>query len=255
MKMKIFVVTHKKFEVPQERIYIPIKVGKAIISFNGNSVCDDQGDNIAHLNDTFCEMTALYWIWKNVHVLPNEIIGMVHYRRYFKSSVEHLPITEGEVSKILSEYDIILPKKRNYYVTTVENHYRRAHYWKDMLLVKELLSETHPDYIPYYNIMLHSKTICLFNMFVTNGTYFNLYCSWVFPLLLELERRIDRSSYDKYQNRVIGFLAERLFNIWILKNKDLKIKYISVYNSEGESFFKKGIGFVKRQYFPKKELS
>lgn len=56
-------------------------------------------------------------------------------------------------------------------------------------------------------------------MFITNGAYFNLYCNWAFPLLMELERRIDRGSYDKYQNRVIGFLAERLFNIWILKIK------------------------------------
>ncbi|HHZ3203118.1 TPA: DUF4422 domain-containing protein, partial [Klebsiella pneumoniae] len=90
--MKIYVVAHKKFNVPSEEIYIPVKVGQAQLSFE-QGVSDDTGDNISHLNDTFCEMTALYWIWKNVNILPGEIVGMVHYRRYFKSEKGNFPIS------------------------------------------------------------------------------------------------------------------------------------------------------------------
>ncbi|HBX7828928.1 TPA: DUF4422 domain-containing protein [Klebsiella pneumoniae] len=252
--MKIYVVAHKKFNVPSEEIYIPVKVGQAQLSFE-QGVSDDTGDNISHLNDTFCEMTALYWIWKNVNILPGEIVGMVHYRRYFKSEKGNFPISKNEINSILSNYDILLPKKRNYYITTVENHYKKAHYWKDMQAVKNILSETNAEYLPYFEKMLSSKKVCLFNMFITKEHLFNAYCDWVFPILIELEKRIDRRTYDKYQNRVIGFIAERLFNVWILKNNNLNVKYVPVYNSEGESFIEKGIGFIKRQYFSKQELS
>nr|HCI9058099.1 DUF4422 domain-containing protein [Klebsiella quasipneumoniae] len=115
--MKIYVVAHKKFNVPSEEIYIPVKVGQAQLSFE-QGVSDDTGENISHLNDTFCEMTALYWIWKNANIMPGEIVGMVHYRRYFKSEKGNFPISKDEINSIFGNYDILLPKKRNYYITT-----------------------------------------------------------------------------------------------------------------------------------------
>ena len=64
---------------------------------------------------------------------------------------------------------------------------------------------------------------------ITKKHLFDEYMQWLFNILFTLEKRIDISNYDSYQKRVYGFLSERLFNVWIEKNKDrLKIKETTV---------------------------
>lgn len=70
-------------------------------------------------------------------------------------------------------------------------------------------------------------------MFISRKKVFDDYYKWLFDILFEAEKIIDISNYDNYNKRVYGFLSERLFNVWIEKNKDnLKIKEMPVYNSE-----------------------
>ena len=78
-KVKIIVATHKKYEMPKDDIYIPLHVGaegKEDIGF----IKDNTGDNISEKNPYFCELTGLYWAWKNLNA---DYIGLVHYRRHF----------------------------------------------------------------------------------------------------------------------------------------------------------------------------
>lgn len=75
------------------------------------------------------------------------------------------------------------------------------------------------------------KKISPYNMFYTTKFNFEKYCEWLFPILEEVNKEIDYSMYDEYQTRVIGFLAERLFNVYLQKN-NFKIKYLNVYNSD-----------------------
>jgi len=45
---------------------------------------DDSGDNISKYNKYLCEMTAIYWAWKNYEALGSPArIGFMHYRRHF----------------------------------------------------------------------------------------------------------------------------------------------------------------------------
>lgn len=79
MNLKILVAVHKHYWMPKDSIYLPIQVGregKEDLGFQG----DNTGDNISAKNETFCELTGLYWAWKN---LAADYIGLVHYRRYF----------------------------------------------------------------------------------------------------------------------------------------------------------------------------
>lgn len=71
----------KKYRLPDDDIYIPIQVGAKVIDNNTGYVKDDTGISISEKNPYFCELTGLYWIWKNIDA---DYYGLVHYRRYFK---------------------------------------------------------------------------------------------------------------------------------------------------------------------------
>ena len=85
-KIKIIIATHKKYKMPKDNIYLPLYVGskeKENIGFTR----DDTKDNISDKNPYFCELTGLYWAWKN---LDDDYIGLSHYRRHF-SVKKHIP--------------------------------------------------------------------------------------------------------------------------------------------------------------------
>ena len=123
MDIKILVATHKKYDMPSEDIYLPIHVGregKEDLGYQG----DNQGENISLKNSNYCELTGLYWAWKN---LQCDVIGLSHYRRYFtdkskfevaknKNNKMDLILNKQDIDKILKNADIIVPKKRNYYM-------------------------------------------------------------------------------------------------------------------------------------------
>lgn len=89
-KIKILICCHKETDVCNENIYLPIQVGHALSANELDMQKDDQimgkeCDNISRFNGIYCEMTAMYWAWKNIHkIYPDlEYIGLCHYRRYF----------------------------------------------------------------------------------------------------------------------------------------------------------------------------
>lgn len=80
-KVKILVACHKPAKVYQDDVYTPIQVGKALHpDLDLGYITDDTGDNISEENPYYCELTAIYWGWKNLNC---EYIGLQHYRRYF----------------------------------------------------------------------------------------------------------------------------------------------------------------------------
>ena len=78
-KTKVYIATHKKFDEPKIENYMPLHVG-AVNGKNLGYLTDDTGENISNQNTHYCELTGLYWIWKNT---TDENVGLVHYRRYF----------------------------------------------------------------------------------------------------------------------------------------------------------------------------
>ena len=89
-KIKILICCHKPSELPEDGIFLPIHCGKAISSVDlgiqgDNEVNGQPCDNISDRNETYCELTAMYWAWKNIKkIYPDiEYIGLNHYRRYF----------------------------------------------------------------------------------------------------------------------------------------------------------------------------
>ena len=79
LNIKIIVAAHKKYRMPADDIYLPLHVGaegKESIGYQGDNI----GENISNLNPYFCELTGMYWMWKN---LKADYLGLAHYRRHF----------------------------------------------------------------------------------------------------------------------------------------------------------------------------
>lgn len=79
MDIKILVAAHKKYWMPADDVYMPLHVGAEGKEPLGYTP-DNTGDNISAKNSNYCELTGLYWAWKN---LECQYIGLCHYRRYF----------------------------------------------------------------------------------------------------------------------------------------------------------------------------
>ncbi len=246
----ILVSSHKNYAFPESKLYTPIHVGKIHSTDFFDALGDDTGINISTKNSTYCELTSLYWAWKNDFFKDCVFCGLVHYRRYFKGTGERLKgkriLDENEIVEYLKDYDIILPKKRYYVIETVASHYANAHHQKDILMIREIIKQQENDYLDAFDNMMQARSLYLFNMFVMSPTHFNAYMDWLFPLLFTLEDRIDIVGYDNAQKRVFGYIAERLFNVWILKNK-LRVKELGIQHLERESLFLKALGMVMRK--------
>lgn len=252
MDIKILVAAHKKYWMPDDDVYLPIHVGregKADLGYLG----DNTGDNISAKNANYCELTGLYWTWKN---LKNDYIGLCHYRRYFARENIHTDNIEKkktailhrkDYEKLLQEFDVILPVKRNYYVETVRSQYEHAHNKRDIDETKRIVLELYPEYSEAFEKVMGRTKLYILNMFVMKKQQFDEYCSWLFSILFELEKRIDISSYNMYEARVFGFIAERLFNVW-LEKQQLNVKEIPVINLEKVNWVKKIYKFLKRKF-------
>lgn len=237
--------------MPSDEVYMPIHVGREGKD-NLGYVGDNTGENISIKNPNYCELTGLYWAWKN---LDCEYIGLCHYRRYFahKSKSSKLEdkkqaiFTRDDYERLLQQYDVILPKKRNYFIETVRSQYEHAHNKRDLDEIEKIIKMQYPSYIEAFEKVMNSRKLHIYNMFVMNKALFDEYCTWLFDILFTLEKRIDITNYDKYNARVFGFLSERLFNIW-LEKKQLKIKTVNVVFLEKINWVKKGKDFLKRKF-------
>ncbi|MEZ8445427.1 DUF4422 domain-containing protein [Vibrio splendidus] len=247
----IIVATHKKFDTSLLlNNYFPVQVGCHYNKVNLGFLKDDDGVNISNKNKNYCELTALYYVWKNELKNVN-YLGLAHYRRLFvRDSIKARfnqskeLIEESDIITILSSYDIILPKKRVYPLSTVKQHYCKSHYSKDLILLEELISEYYPEYSSALDEVMNSKSIHLYNMFIMQSDLADSYCNWLFDVLFKLEGIINISNYDAYQARVFGFISERLLNVWVRKNQ-LKVKELYVYEPDGRRYTEKAIKYIK----------
>lgn len=249
--IKILVATHKAYEFPKQDIYCPIQVGKALSSAELGLQSDHTGEHISDKNSSFCELTALYWAWKNGKFEHQDYVGLVHYRRYFSGKGIQLKgkgiLSGKEVEAYLNRADCILPKKRNYYIESVYSHYKNAHYIQDLEKAVSIILAKNSEYEPACHQVLHGKTLHLFNMFIMKRELCIRYCEWLFPILFELEKQLDISQYNTYQKRVFGFIAERLFNVWLIHNhiQTIEVKVVSL---EKEPLLLKAFNLLKRKF-------
>lgn len=249
MDIKIIVATHKKYWMPKDDIYIPLHVGhagKEDLGYAG----DDTGENISKKNSTFCELTGMYWAWKNLRA---DYKGIVHYRRYFTygnpwlNKKRHILGKRG-FQRAFQRSDIVVPDLRNHYIETNRSHYAHAHHLKDLEITRRVISEMFPADVRAFDLVMDRTGAHMFNMMVMRADYFDRYCAWLFAILFEVEKRTDVSQYDSYQKRLYGYLSERLLDVWLEANQ-MEYQEVNVAYLEHQNWLKKGAKFLWRKFF------
>ena len=249
---RIIVAAHKPYSMPADPVYLPLQVGASGHEPISGFARDDEGDNISSRNARWCELTGLYWAWKN---LEADAVGLVHYRRHFKG-VSGIA-TGAELSALLDRHDAILPKPRNYFIESTYSQYAHAHHAQDLDVTRTILARNHPECLASFDAVMKSTRGHRFNMFVMKRALFDAYCAWLFDVLFELERQLDISAYSSYDARVFGFVGERLLDVWLdgtPEGRSARIVEMPVLHLESQCWPKKVVRFLCRKFFSKSGL-
>ena len=218
----IYVVTHKVFDLPEKLVesgFSLISVGSAC-GKNEQGISDNSKNNISFKNANYCELTALYWIWKND--ADSKYKGICHYRRYFSKSyfshnIKNYMIDSDFIKIFNNGIDIIIPEKQ-YFVRTATENYLRCGFKRDLDITRNVICEKYPQYINEYDKVMNGNRSYLTNMLVARREIFDEYCTWLFDILFEVERRVDISNYTIQEARIFGYISERLLTVWIFHN-------------------------------------
>ena len=267
-KIKILICCHKACDLPKDDIFLPIQVGAAISNVDLGIQRDDQingvrCDNISDKNQSFCELTALYWAWKNIKTIyPNlKYIGLNHYRRFFSfdeknmlsdfisrplNSISNYQINHAKLENILKNGNVILSQKRDY-PYSIDIDYMYHHISDDFIILQYVVHTLYPEYDDaFYEVLMRNNTLSPYNMNIMEWNLFDKYCKWLFDILEDCERRISISQYNPLQKRIFGYMAERLLNVFVYKNCK-KVKLLNVYFYDDNTS-------VPRQNFLKKYI-
>ncbi len=254
MNIKILTSYHKKCELITTDIIKPIQVGTAI---NGciypQHLHDNTGDNISEKNRMYCELTAQYWAWKN---LDADYYGFMHYRRYFSfdngalkrnhmnfvempypnsTAMEKLHLSDDELEALIGQYDVIsaepLEVGKIIPVRTVYEFFEANHRTEDYDVLMSVISEKYPEFYATAEEYFKRTSGYFYNMYIMKKDLFFDYCEWLFDILAEHEKRRDFYDYNIMEYRVSGYLAERLWGVyltWLKENKDIRVLEVPV---------------------------
>ncbi|MCF2870961.1 DUF4422 domain-containing protein [Octadecabacter sp. G9-8] len=246
MSTKIYVAYHTWAPRIVGGPFTPIHVGRgrADVALRG-MMGDDTGDHISGGNDAWCELTALYWAWKNDS--DSQRIGLMHYRRVLDLMEEG---TAGQVETQVADFDVqdwteradhwlaradfdVVVPRLHTMGRCVEENYKHTHAPQDWDVARDVIAAHFPEYLQAFAGVAAGRAIRLGNLAIMTRAVLDRYCAFVFGVLHQVERAdVDRSYYSTYQSRYLGFLAERLLTVFIeherQTNPTLKIKEVGI---------------------------
>lgn len=248
MKATFYTAYHTAAPLIRNAAVQPIHVGRAISATPvADMIGDDTGDNISHKNATYCELTALYWAWKNDSTSCH--IGLMHYRRVLDVDNAHPERVETRINRFDSraylagletwlkdhaDIDLVVPRPHSMGRTMADN-YLAGHHPQDWDLTRQIIAEHHPDDLEIFDTVAAQYEVRLGNMFLMRRDLFDSYCAWLFDILARLEGwDVDRTRYSVQQSRYLGYVAERLLTVWVAKlvrdQPDLRIHETGILN-------------------------
>ena len=227
--LKVLVCYHKPSVLPPlNSCFVPIHVGRALnnaYSKDGqinntdqewllsHMIGDNTGQNISTENRKYCELTAIYWAWKNYRALGNpDYIGLSHYRRLFNLNKVNLDFADIFVAeKWISD--------KNAY-----EQFITAHGNEDLDKAIQIIKEEYPSYNLAMETYLNQHQLHMFNMFIMKKELFFHYAEWLFNILHKLDKKLDYTNRTHQSLRVLGYIAERLLGIFVFKQIEEGLK-------------------------------
>lgn len=250
--IKILIACHKPSELPKNDLFLPVRVGAALSNDDFGLQRDDDGkDNISKKNPGYCELTAIYWAWKN---LKADYYGLFHYRRFYSFADKRFSVSddghmmirvkalsqdvfakygllgEGRMREIIESNDLIvheprpvrgIPTPMAIPGKSVREHYKYHDGTiiknSDIELMMDIVHNKYPKIYPYINKYLDGNTFLGYNMFIMKREYFMHMCEFEFSVLSEVEKGINNSLSERSlnANRIYGYLAEILTSAYI----------------------------------------
>ncbi len=174
-----------------------------------NALRDNEGENISEKNKQFCELTALYWIWKHAR---EDILGLVHYRRHF------LFPKNWKECMLNNQVDVILPVPL-YVAPTVEENFKSRHDPSDWEFMMQYLKDNFPENYQAACRFFKGNLYSPCNMFVMKRDVLDALCSWLFPILFKVAEHGGEKD-NSYLNRYPGFISERLISLYFEINRE-----------------------------------
>lgn len=238
-KVHMHVISHKPFELlAKESCYSKLFVGNICEEILDSENKETVGDNISTLNPYINENTGIYWAWKNDN--EYDYIGFCHYRRYFTSDdvtmAERHILTQSEIERYLDNYDIIVSGSNIDWRHNIENSLKESinenAFDEAIKNVKEAIEVAQPEYIQAFEHVFSGYTFFPCNMFIMPKGIFDKYCQWLFSILPKACEGFCIEKYDNYSSRAVGFIAERMLTVWLMKQsyrvKELPIQQVEV---------------------------
>jgi len=219
-KVKIFICCHKPYSGYRDEVYTPIHVGRSISSCTDqmqDMIGDNTGDNISEKNPYYCELTAQYWAWKNIHDV--DYVGFCHYRRFFDINLK-----SDNIDEYLNKNTAVV-SKRFQSMATLNVLYRYVSI-EDVHIFLMSLKKIYPEYEKTVIDYLWNNELYQYNMLICKKTLFDDYAQWLFAILAECEKYMKISSYTRGK-RAIAYLGEFFLPVYFMHN-NIKLCNIDV---------------------------
>lgn len=274
--LEVIVATHKLYTMPDDPLYRPLLVGSHFFQAEHSDTklpdsfsLDNTGKNISKKNHNYSELTGLYWLWQNQALKdpdPNSFYGLVHYRR-FLSKINHKEfLTKDYLQSLLYDtgknikYDIILPKKRKYYIESLYSHYAHTLHIGPLDKTRQIIQNRHPEYLSEFDRLKIRRSAHMFNIFIMRKEIFNEYCNFLFDVLMNLEKALTKAEinqYDEFHARFFGRISELLLDVFLYTkypNLDQKtnILELKIIETEPVNWCHKIASFLLAKFFGKK---
>lgn len=210
---------------PEHKDYIvPLQVGAANTEDRICSLTDNSGENISVKNVNYCELTGLYWLWKNKLCTPDnredekEYFGLAQYRRLFV-------LSDDDLSRLKeNDIDVLLPYPMPY-EPDINAHHERYIKDVDWQALLHSIKELQPEYAEAFQNILSQKYLYNYNVILAKKDVLRDYCEWLFPIL-ERAEELSVPKGSERADRYIGYMGETLETLYFMKNADkLKIAH------------------------------